>query len=494
MVQRIAAALAGLCLAAAAAAADPSRGTLVTGWYPWDPYNYADTTRGYRQLTGLDVELTRAALAEGGYALELVEMDWLRQLDAIERGRMDLGMGTLSGDSRAPGVRYSKPYRRGVDVLFVRRGTAAGIAGQTLAGIVPALRARRFRLGAAAGYSYGDEVDRLLADPGPGISVVRLPNDYELFRAVQRNTIDGFVIDRLTGATVGWRTGMRDLVEMHPATIATHEVRLMFGPHIDPAVIEAFDRGIAHLRRTGAYHRIVRHHTFPLLLAATVDRPWFHWIDVLATCAFALSGVVLASRERYSLFGAFVLGALPAIGGGALRDLVADRRPLAIVSHPEAFLYVAAMVLLGSLANRIRLRYSARSADEPMPGPQPFQWVVETFDAMGLATLTVIGVLVALQTRCEPLLFWGPLLAVITTTGGGIMRNVVRADAAMTTLKGKLYAEVAIVWGLILSAFFYWEAEHVEPREIALAVALCIAGAFATRMVAMARRWRGPMF
>ena len=484
----------GLCCAWTTAAQEPARRTLVTGWYPWDPYNYADTTHGVRRLTGLDVELTRAALAEVGIQLELVEMDWPQQLAAIESGRLDLGMGTLPWDSRAPGVRYSKPYRRGTDVLFVRRGTAAGIRGRTLAEIVPALRAGRFRLGAAVDYSYGEEVDRLLAEPGPGLSVVRLPNDYDLFRAVESDTIDGFVIDRLTGATVGWRSGMRELVEEHPAAVATHQVRLMFSPKVAPGTIEAFDRGMSQLRRKGAYHRIVRHHTFPLLLKDTVDRPWFSWIDILATCAFALSGVVLASRERYSIFGAFVLGALPAIGGGALRDLIAHRHPLGIVNHPESFLYVAVVVFLGWVANRIRLRYGPAPGEDTVTGRRPFQMVVETFDAMGLATLTVIGVLVALETQCEPLILWGPLLAVITTTGGGIMRNVVRADAGMTVLKGKLYAEIAIAWGLVLSAFFYWEAARVEPREIVVAVVVCTAGAFVTRMLAVTRRWRGPMF
>lgn len=484
-----------LCLALSAGASEPARSTLVTGWYPWDPYNYADTSHGQRRLSGLDVELTRSALANAGYKLDVVEMDWPRQLDAIESGRLDLGMGTLPWDSKAPGVVYSKPYRRGVDVLFVRAGTTSLYPGRTLDEIVPALRARGFRLGAALDYSYGEKVDALLARPGPGVTVHRLPDDYALFRAVERGAIDGFLIDRLTGATVGWRTGMRDLVEMHPAAIATHEVRIMFSPNVDPATVEAFNRGMRQLRRSGAYHRIVRHHTFPLLLADTVDRPWFSWIDILATCAFALSGVVLAFRERYSIFGAFVLGSLPAIGGGVLRDLVAHRHPLAILKHPEGLIYVGITVLLGSIVHRIRRRLYPQNFDETnAPGRREFQWVIETFDALGLATLTVIGVLVALETQSEPLLLWGPLLAVITTCGGGIMRNVVRADSGMGVLKGKLYAEVAIVWGLVLSAFFYWQAERMEPREIVIAVVLCTVGAFVTRMMAAIRGWRAPMF
>lgn len=493
MLGRIAFVLLGLCLATEASSAPRSR-VLVAGWYPWDPYNSVDQSRGSRRLTGLDVELTRAALAGAGYQLDLVEDDWAHQLEGIRQGQLDLAMGAIESDLVSPGIVYSKPYRQGVDALFVRRGAAARIPGRTLDEILPVLRARKFRLGAALGYSYGEAVDTLLANPGTDLSVVRLPTDHDLFEAIETNAIDGFLSDRLVGATVAWRNGLRDLVEEHPAVIATHDVRVMFNSaKVTPEVVEAFDREMRRLHWTGAYHRTVRHYALPLLLADTVDRPWFNWIGVFATCAFAMSGVVLASRERYSVFGAFVLGSLPAIGGGVLRDLVVGRHPIAIIRHPELFLYVAITVFLGWLANRIRPRLRFLAAWKEA-GARHFDGIVETFDAMGLAALTVSGVLIALETQAEPLFLWGPLLAVTTTCGGGIMRDIVRADASMAVLRGKLYAEVSIIWALALSLFFYWEATRIELNEIVIAVFLCTLGAFVTRMVALRGQVRAPMF
>src|SRR5690606_32500792 len=49
---------------------------------------------------------------------------------------------------------------------------------------------------------------------------------------------------------------------------------------------------------------------------------------------------------------------------------------------------------------------STDSAGEPIPAW--FGWTVTVCDAIGLGALTVVGVMVAMLTRSEPLLLWGP--------------------------------------------------------------------------------------
>src|SRR6185312_5149258 len=53
-------------------------------------------------------------------------------------------------------------------------------------------------------------------------------------------------------------------------------------------------------------------------------------------------GVLLARQGRYSLFGAFVLASLPAVGGGILRDIIVNRERPAVLSTPA---YVVAVLL-----------------------------------------------------------------------------------------------------------------------------------------------------
>src|SRR6516164_4820597 len=205
--------------------------------------------------------------------------------------------------------------------------------------------------------------------------------------------------------------------------------------------------------------------------------------------AFALSGVVLAYEGQYTLFGALVLAALPAAGGGIVRDLLLQREPLGIVQNPEALLTVFGTVLVViKTIPRIRaglltkyLQSHARLGTR----------LIEVFDAIALAAFTVVGVVVALDTSAQPLWLWGPIAAVLTASFGGLMRDLFRHDRVIANLRGELYPEIAVVWGLALAIFLEWEGERLQPDEIKLGVIVTILGAFLTRMVAIARGIKG---
>ncbi len=107
----------------------------------------------------------------------------------------------------------------------------------------------------------------------------------------------------------------------------------------------------------------------------------------------------------------------------------------------------------------------------------------EIFDALGLAAFIVVGVVVVLDTSAEPLWLWGPISAGITSSFGGLMRDLVRDDHEVASRRGELYPEIAVLWGLALSLFLEWEAERLQPEEILLAVIVTITGAFLTRMM-----------
>ena len=121
---------------------------------------------------------------------------------------------------------------------------------------------------------------------------------------------------------------------------------------------------------------------------------------------------------------------------------------------------------------------------------------VAFFDALGLAAFTVIGVIVAVEARCQPLWLWGPLLGALTGAGGGILRDVIRADADNPGLKGAFYAEVALIWGLIFSLFLMRFANSLDyqPAHITLAVTATIVGGLVTRMVVFHFKIKSPMY
>ena len=89
-----------------------------------------------------------------------------------------------------------------------------------------------------------------------------------------------------------------------------------------PQMLARLNDGIDELRRSGELRRIAELYALPVLTTQTLDSRWFRVLAFIGTVAFALSGVVLAYAGQYTLFGALVFAALPAVGGGIARDSV----------------------------------------------------------------------------------------------------------------------------------------------------------------------------
>ena len=60
---------------------------------------------------------------------------------------------------------------------------------------------------------------------------------------------------------------------------------------------------------------------------------------------------------------------------------------------------------------------------------------IETLDAIGLAAFTVTGVVVVMDTGAQPLWLWGPIAAVLTSSSGGLMRDLFRDDRTTANLR-----------------------------------------------------------
>ena len=69
-------------------------------------------------------------------------------------------------------------------------------------------------------------------------------------------------------------------------------------------------------------------------------------VELAATAAFALSGILEGARRRLDAVGVVVVGFLAAFGGGTLRDLLLDQRPFFWVRHVELLWGVLALSVL----------------------------------------------------------------------------------------------------------------------------------------------------
>lgn len=231
------------------------------------------------------------------------------------------------------------------------------------------------------------------------------------------------------------------------------------------------------------------------VLLKTIGQPWFFVIDLIGTMAFALSGFILAYREKMTLFGAFVLSSFPAVGGGVMRDLIVNRHPIAILSSPVYLLAIFAVVLTGFIVVNFSAAFHKKYPDRFKilftRGTQISSFLLEGCDALGLGAFTVIGVVVSILKGCEPFWLWGPLLAVLTSCGGGIIRDLFCSRHNHSLLKHCLYGEIAFVWGMLLALFLREQKSTLNVDIILVGVLVVIIGAFGTRFCAFYLKFSG---
>ena len=314
-----------------------------------------------------------------------------------------------------------------------------------------------------------------------------------------RNLIEGKVdlvpVDRLVGASLIWKNKYAGQLVMGDTPIFSGPIVALFSRRsTSPALVSAFNQALQKIRESGKYNMIVRGHLFPTLLGLAADQPWFRMLDNVGTAAFAFSGVLLARKEKFSLFGALVLASLPAVGGGILRDLIVNRDRPAVMDSPHHLAIVCLVVLASYIALRLPERH-VRLQLIPTLEAKGY-WIVKVLDAVGLASFTVVGVIVAVEERCNPLLVWGPIFSAMTGAGGAILRDVIRADASHLFLHHEFYAEISLIWGFLLSAFIvsYADVESFNLMSIKIAVALAGTGCLLTRILVIQRGIQAPAF
>lgn len=475
------------------------RKTLRCGWYLWDPYQYTVLMHDIKHLTGLDVQLVKSVFEHAGYEVLYEEVSWKQHQLDIKEGRRDIAAGAFYNEDRASYAYYSTPYRTETDVLYVRKPDAKRFSFSSTTELISLLDGHSVRLGIIDGFYYGPELMNYIHDPANASRIIRVGNDVANFENLLDDKIDAFVIDRLVGATLAWRHGWQRRVVEIPQVVFSESIHVIFSKETtSPELVEQFNASLDQIRKDGRYNKIVREYLLPVLLGATAGQRWFFVVDIIGTIAFAVSGVLLAKKGHYSLFGALVLASLPAVGGGIMRDVLINRETPAVLTSPIYVLAIFITVLVGYIIFRIRpYGVDAKRALEPsFPVRISSNTAITFFDALGLAAFTVIGVIVAVENRCQPLLLWGPLLAALTGAGGGIIRDVIRADADNPGLKGTFYAEVALIWGFLLSIFLTWYANSLvyHPAHISFAVIGTMTGALLTRMIVYHLRIRSPMY
>lgn len=194
-------------------------------------------------------------------------------------------------------------------------------------------------------------------------------------------------------------------------------------------------------------------------------------IEIAATAAFALSGVIVAARKRLDAVGVCVAAFLTAFGGGTLRDLLLDQRPffwMAQVSYVWGILALSVAAMLFMRARHIA----------------PTERIMLWPDTLGLGLFAAIGTDMAMAQQVPALL--AVCLGVITGVAGGVLRDVVCNDIPQALHDHRPYALCAFAGG--------WA--DVALRQLGapawLPLVACLLVTVGLRFIALRCNWQLP--
>lgn len=194
-------------------------------------------------------------------------------------------------------------------------------------------------------------------------------------------------------------------------------------------------------------------------------------LELLATAAFALSGIVAAGRKHMDVVGVCVVGFLSAFGGGTLRDLLIDRRPFFWVEHQSVLVGVLALCVLGVTFMRRRHIDLTEKA---------IQWP----DALGLGLFCASGLHLAASHGMPALV--AIMMGVVTGAFGGVLRDMVCNEVPALLKDHRPYALCAFAGGCA-----YMTLQWAGAASLSCALA-CIALTTGLRAIALLRDWRLP--
>ncbi|MCC6133745.1 MAG: trimeric intracellular cation channel family protein [Candidatus Contendobacter sp.] len=140
----------------------------------------------------------------------------------------------------------------------------------------------------------------------------------------------------------------------------------------------------------------------------TLD-PLLAVIEVSAIFVSAISGLIEAFRKRMDAVGVFAVAFVTAFGGGTLRDLLIDRRPLFWVQHQGYVWLVLALTLIAPPLLRATRHHVVDR-------------LLQVTDALGLGLFAISGASLTLAAGMPVIIV--TLMGVVTGVFGGVMRDV----------------------------------------------------------------------
>lgn len=151
-------------------------------------------------------------------------------------------------------------------------------------------------------------------------------------------------------------------------------------------------------------------------------------VELIGTVAFAVSGALVAIDKELDYYGITFFAIITAVGGGIIRDMLINASLPAALENPVYVLISIASAAAVIIFYRKIVLYTN---------------ILLIFDAIGLAAFTAVGAEVAVKNSLN-MPFVLITLALLTGTGGGILRDVFAKEIPFVFRK-EIYAVASII-------------------------------------------------
>jgi len=198
------------------------------------------------------------------------------------------------------------------------------------------------------------------------------------------------------------------------------------------------------------------------------------WIDVAAVALGAVSGALVAVRNRFDVSGIVMLAIVTGLGGGIVRDTLLQQGPPAALTSlwllPTAIVTGTVIVLFSQTIDLLHERSRI---------------VLVAVDAVFLGVYAIVGTARGLDAGLPGVSC--VLLGVLTGVGGGLLRDIVVNEQPEVVRPGAFMAIAAVIGCALTVALV---------RLAGLATGVGIAGIaviVAIRLLSVWRRWESPV-
>jgi len=157
---------------------------------------------------------------------------------------------------------------------------------------------------------------------------------------------------------------------------------------------------------------------------------FIYGLDLLGTTVFAISGAMAGHRKGIDVFGATFMAFVTAIGGGSLRDVFLNIRPV-WVEDGNYLIAIFIGVFVSIIANK-QLYTLAKT--------------LTLFDAIGIGFFTVVGTQKSLDYGSSNMA--AIMLGMFSAAMGGVIRDILVNETPLI-LRKEIYASACLSGALL---------------------------------------------